>query len=406
MPYRRGEAPGTWQMGVFDAEAGSSTKPWPPPPPERQAEPARLPRRLAPASGASRHGDLPRTAARAFRSLPLESLARLVREAPPGAAGGLEPPGRPGGSPPKAFQRPAGEARLTGWQRESWRGRGDKPPILVEAPTRFEQLIIPELGYRFQLSFHPEQAEALAAVPHRPTPGQQLWLSRSKLPAACRTCRCRGRGPPRGLRMDHRHPEASPSASRSHAGDAERVAGEQGSALHSILFPEGSAGAAGRHLPRRPRARQAPARQELNLISASTKGSTSECTNGLRGRHPPPQGIPGREVLDRHRRVLRKARPDRKGRHAASATPPTRAPRPPPVPRAARGRPNRPKGRTTATRINRLAAIVGRRALPRGRGLGRRHLPQRRDRAQARGRPGVPLRHPAARDRARSASSR
>ena len=73
-------------------------------------------------------------------------------------------------------------AALTRWQQDILATVGvTNPGIFVTEPVRFERLIVPELGNRFQHSFHPEQVAALGAVPHAPVPGRRVWLSRSKL---------------------------------------------------------------------------------------------------------------------------------------------------------------------------------------------------------------------------------
>lgn len=109
--------------------------------------------------------------------------------------------------------------------------------IFAGRPTRFERLLVPEAGYRIQHFCHPEQAAALGVVERRPEPGRKLWLSRSKLrqlqnlsiPAV--EARLEALGwrviAPETLSI----PEQVDELAR-----AERVAGEMGSQLHPLLF--------------------------------------------------------------------------------------------------------------------------------------------------------------------------
>ena len=80
-----------------------------------------------------------------------------------------------------------GDRALKPWQKDILDLLGLRNPLIcVDAPVRFERLIVPDVGYRIQGYFHPAHADFLARVPHEPLPGRKLWLSRSKLDS-CRT---------------------------------------------------------------------------------------------------------------------------------------------------------------------------------------------------------------------------
>ena len=239
MPYRLGQAsgmgPGTLEMGVFDAGGAC-------------IEDTLIRRSYA--TGAAKQMGFPAelgtaTAAYAntaiylgpilehFGHFLLESLARvwLAKRHP-------ETPVvwscRVG--PPEPEAPDVGP--MSRWQADILNLLGmTNPPIFVDTPTRFKHLLIPEIGYRIQHYFHRQHAEALANVEHDPVPGRNVWLSRSKLkqlqnlsmPAV--EARLADQG------WTILYPETlAPSELMTHLASAERIAGEQGSALHNVIF--------------------------------------------------------------------------------------------------------------------------------------------------------------------------
>jgi hypothetical protein len=176
----------------------------------------------------------------------LESLARawLAREHPetplvwscraPGASD--EPEEEPSEEPAEADR--AGAGPLRSWQRGILDLLGVRNPIVcLDAPARFERLIVPDIGYQVQGYFHPAHAGFLAAVPHRPQPGRKLWLSRGKLRQLQNASMPEVERRLADLGWTIVHPERLPVAEQmAHVASAERIAAEQGSALHSVVL--------------------------------------------------------------------------------------------------------------------------------------------------------------------------
>lgn len=127
---------------------------------------------------------------------------------------------------------------LKPWQRGILDLLGVQNPLVwVDSPVRFERLIIPDIGYQVQSYFHPEHAEFLAAVPYEPLPGRKLWLSRSRLKHLQNTSMPALERRLADLGWTIVYPETLSVAEQvAHIASAERIAGEQGSALHSIIF--------------------------------------------------------------------------------------------------------------------------------------------------------------------------
>lgn len=234
MPYRRGKARGTWEMGVFDNKGacveetltrhprldGKETK-------------VGVPATFRPASaehtGAAIYlGPL----LEHFGHFLLESLARLwFAKAHPELPVVWSCRVGPG-----ATHRP--EGHLSRWQRDVLELlRLENPAMFVDAPARFERLIVPELGYRFRSAFHPEHVAALETVPHRPQPGRKLWLSRAKLKRLQNLSMEEVERRLAALGWTILYPETLPFPQQiAEFAAAERVAGEQGSAFHSLIF--------------------------------------------------------------------------------------------------------------------------------------------------------------------------
>ena len=127
---------------------------------------------------------------------------------------------------------------LKSWQKDILNLLGIQNPLVcVDVPTRFERLIIPEVGYQVQTYFHPAHANFLAVVPHEPLPGRKLWLSRSKLDNLQNESILAVESRLVDLGWTIVHPEElSIREQMAHIASAERIAGEQGSALHSIIL--------------------------------------------------------------------------------------------------------------------------------------------------------------------------
>lgn len=118
-------------------------------------------------------------------------------------------------------------------------------PIFVSQATTFDEVVVPEPGYRIQDFLHPTHRDLLAVVDHVPEPGRDTWLSRARLDPS------KGANRSVGL-LEHRladagwqiiHPEEMTIAEQmSVLASSERVAGEQGSAFHPLLFLRNTAG--------------------------------------------------------------------------------------------------------------------------------------------------------------------
>lgn len=126
----------------------------------------------------------------------------------------------------------------TTWQRDMLSLLGIvNLPIFVAKATVFDRVIIPDAGYKIQTFMHPEQRDFLATVEHRPEMGRYTWLSRAKL---------REVGNRSAAMLDKRltqagwhvvYPEQLSLAEQVRAiAQSERLAGEQGSALHPLVF--------------------------------------------------------------------------------------------------------------------------------------------------------------------------
>lgn len=242
MPYRRGdEGPGSWRLGVFDAGGACIEESLvfhrrPNGEPRQIGFPVAPGRPRATHAGAAIYlGPLMEH----FGHFLLESLSRLwyARRHPELPVVWSRRVGP--GSMTRAAAR--GGDPLTVWQRDILETLAvTNPLVLVDVPTRFETLIVPELGNHFQHSFHPELAAALACVRHAPVPGRRLWLSRSKLPERLGNLsmpEVEARLAALGWTIVHPEALSFPEQMAAFAG-AERIAGEQGSAFHNVLFLE------------------------------------------------------------------------------------------------------------------------------------------------------------------------
>jgi capsular polysaccharide biosynthesis protein len=139
---------------------------------------------------------------------------------------------------PSAEQLDPSRPAMTKWQNEILALLGvNNPRILVQSPARFKSLHIPEVGYVIQDYFHPEHMGALAVTPHTPKRGHNVWLSRSKLNQFQNLSIAGFEQSLVHLGWTIIYPETLAIAEQmSHLASAERVAGEEGSALHSLIF--------------------------------------------------------------------------------------------------------------------------------------------------------------------------
>lgn len=114
-----------------------------------------------------------------------------------------------------------------------------QPTRIIADPTRFEKLHVPDIGYRYDDIIHPEHAAFLGNYDGpAQEPGTRLWLSRNKLSTEWRDLNA---GP------TERHlaaagwtvvnPEQLTLREQlDHLSRAEVVAGEEGSAFHTIIL--------------------------------------------------------------------------------------------------------------------------------------------------------------------------
>jgi Glycosyltransferase 61 len=113
------------------------------------------------------------------------------------------------------------------------------PTRIIADPSRFELLHVPDIGYRYDDTFHPEHAAFLGRYegPSQ-VPRHRLWLSRSKVQSNVRDLN----SAPTERRLAHAgwtiaHPETlSIREQLDHLARAEIVAGEEGSAFHSLIL--------------------------------------------------------------------------------------------------------------------------------------------------------------------------
>ncbi len=110
-------------------------------------------------------------------------------------------------------------------------------PIFVAQPTRFEQVVVPDSGYRIKDFIAPEQAAFLAAYPAQPRdPDLRVWLSRSRVdPGVLHAQRLEAELAAAGWTVAY--PEAlTPAQQLTLLATASRVAGDEGSAFHLLAL--------------------------------------------------------------------------------------------------------------------------------------------------------------------------
>lgn len=140
----------------------------------------------------------------------------------------------------------ASAAALTPWMQAILDVLGvSNPVILISRPARIEKLLVPEPGYEIQYRFAKHHASFLGRIEWRPTAGKKVWVSRANLTTNAETCD--GRAELEAALISEGwqiiHPESlSIEDQLYHFATAERIGGEQGSALHSIIFLRAASG--------------------------------------------------------------------------------------------------------------------------------------------------------------------
>jgi hypothetical protein len=132
------------------------------------------------------------------------------------------------------------DTELKPWQIEilDILGLSNRAQIIAD-PTRFDVLHVPDIGYRYDDWFHPDHAEFLGRYEGpAQEPGHRLWLSRSRIESDVRDLNAA----PTERRLAEAgwtiaHPETlSVREQLDHLSRAEVVAGEEGSAFHSLVL--------------------------------------------------------------------------------------------------------------------------------------------------------------------------
>ena len=111
------------------------------------------------------------------------------------------------------------------------------PILLVTAPVTVDELIVPAPGYEIQYRFGAHHRRFLGKVSHRPEPNRKLWLSRAGVEKVENAGRTALEARLRQCGWDVVRPETLTIRDQMAAlARAERIAGEQGSALHSLIL--------------------------------------------------------------------------------------------------------------------------------------------------------------------------
>ena len=129
----------------------------------------------------------------------------------------------------------------TSWQAELLEILNiSNPAIFASVPLRFKELIIPDAGFVIYSDFHPTQEAFLGACKRMVRPGLKLWLSRSALGDKATNLM----EPTIERRLAEAgwtiiHPEQlSISEQLAFLSAAERIAGDEGSAFHTLVLLE------------------------------------------------------------------------------------------------------------------------------------------------------------------------
>lgn len=132
--------------------------------------------------------------------------------------------------------------RLPAWQLDLFAMFGLDPArfLIIDRNYRFERLIVPDPGAVIDRFYHPRQVVAMQTWPFAtPVPGRRIWLSRSRYGATLG--RVQREEEVEAVLRDRGwhifHPEDHSIAEQLAAiGDAETLAGIEGSAFHIVLL--------------------------------------------------------------------------------------------------------------------------------------------------------------------------
>lgn len=119
----------------------------------------------------------------------------------------------------------------------------NNPIKLVSQPIAVRHLIVPAPGYEIQYRFGPTHSKFLAQIPWTPESGNKLWLSRAGVEETYGTGRDELEKALIGDGWKIIKPETMSIKAQMDAFQrAERIAGEQGSALHSLILMQSATG--------------------------------------------------------------------------------------------------------------------------------------------------------------------
>lgn len=117
---------------------------------------------------------------------------------------------------------------------------------LIDRPTSFDRLLVPQAGYVISSFFHETQALALGLRPWRPVAGRRVWISRSRLGERALGTFANEEQVEEALAGAGwviAHPQQLDVEAQIRLfAEAEHVAGIEGSALHSLLLVHGFRG--------------------------------------------------------------------------------------------------------------------------------------------------------------------
>jgi len=137
-----------------------------------------------------------------------------------------------------AWPTDRGDPAYTPWQAAVLEVLGiTNEPVFVAEPTRFDEVVVPDSGYRIKDFMAPEQAAFLAAYPAQPRdPDRRVWLSRSRVdPGVLHARRLEAELAAAGWTVVY--PETlSLDEQLTLLATAARVAGDEGSAFHLLAL--------------------------------------------------------------------------------------------------------------------------------------------------------------------------
>lgn len=153
------------------------------------------------------------------------------------------------------IDRKNGAQEILPWQAEILALlRVNNPVEVIDQPTKFQKVVVPRPAAEFPGGFEPKMARFFerSGVAYAPLPGRKIWLSRSKLEAKGKTRNIEAVE----IKLETAgwvimHPQDLPIGEQvRRLSEAERVAGEEGSAFHLLLFIAGLSGMRVDILPR------------------------------------------------------------------------------------------------------------------------------------------------------------